>query len=213
MQAAPWERHLAPTPIHEVLQSSRGAHTYWGGAGCQREPPQHLWAAPVAAAQLPRLCEKSQETKQNRGNLQGKKLVFYLGNSSLRSTGCQRLETKTLGRKVCQVLGRAESRGTGSCGAGSCGTGSCGTGSHGARDDTAARGKCQQEGACLDLAGAAHRQLEQVLSFLSHFPSPHHISRHCSAASGLRHSMERGCLFSLPAPPPQLPCHHLAGDV
>lgn len=59
----------------------------------------------------------------------------------------------------------------------------------------------------------AHRQLERILSFLPHFPSLRHLSSHCSAARGPRHNMERGCLFSLPAPPPLLPLHHLAGDV
>lgn len=79
VQAAPWERHLAPTPIHvKVLESSQGAHTHWSGPGCQGEPPQHLWAAPVAAAWLSRLFEKSQETKQNRGNWKRKKLFFFL---------------------------------------------------------------------------------------------------------------------------------------
>lgn len=171
------------------------------------EPPQ--WQQP----RLPRLCETSQETKQNRGNLQGKKLLFHLGNLSFRSTGFQRRETKTLGGKGWRLLGRAESHGAGSCGRGSCGAGSCGIGSHGARNETVATGKCQQEGACQDLAGAGHRQLERVLSFPPHFLSPHHFFSHCSAALGLRHSMERRCLFSLPAPPPLLPPHHLAGDV
>lgn len=53
----------------------------------------------------------------------------------------------------------------------------------------------------------AHRQLERVLSFLPHFPSLHHL-----LTRGPRHSMKRGCLFSLPAPPPLLPFRHLAGD-
>lgn len=105
-QAAPWERRLAPTPIHVKVWAELTGLTLTGvGLGAREshhstcELPQ--WQQPW----LLRLCEKRKETKQNRDNLQGKKLLFCLGNLSLRSTGFQRQEIKTLGGKGGGSLG------------------------------------------------------------------------------------------------------------
>lgn len=98
-QTTPWERHLAPTPIHVKVWAEL-TRLILTGVGLGARESHH------STCELPQWL---QETKQNRDNLQGKKLLFCLGSLSLRSTGFQRQEAKTLGGKGWRVFGTAES--------------------------------------------------------------------------------------------------------
>lgn len=109
----------------------------------------------------------------------------------------------------------------GKAGPGNClvGQGAAGQGAMGPGTGPRPGGKCQQEGACWALARAGHMRLQCVLLSPLHFPAPCCLPCHCSAAPGVRHSVDTACPSTLPPTRPlpgnahaQLPgtCHHLS---